>query len=37
MVDTDYYNSNVIWRTVSRRVDENIPSDHLRCEELSVI
>ena len=24
---THYYNSNLIWRTVSRRVDEVIPSD----------
>ena len=32
MVDTHYYNSNLIWRTVSRRVDEVIPSDHPRRE-----
>ena len=25
-----YHNSNLIWRTVARRVDEVIPSDHLR-------
>ena len=25
-----YHNSNLIWRTVSRRVDEAIPSDHPR-------
>ena len=25
-----YHNSNLIWRTVSRRVDEVIPSDHPR-------
>ena len=29
---THYYNSNLIWRTVSRRVDEVIPSEHPRCE-----
>ena len=29
-VHTHYYNSNLIWRTVSRRVDEVIPSDHPR-------
>ena len=27
-VHTHYHNSNLIWRTVSRRVDEVIPSDH---------
>ena len=27
-INTHYYNSNVIWRTVSLRVDEVIPSDH---------
>ena len=27
---THYHNSNLIWRTVSRRVDEVIPSDHPR-------
>ena len=30
MLDTHYHNSNLIWRTVSRRVDEVIPSDHPR-------
>ena len=30
MVHTHFYNSNLIWRTVSRRVDEVIPSDHPR-------
>ena len=30
MINTRYHNSNLIWRTVSRRVDEVIPSDHLR-------
>ena len=29
-IDTHYHNSNLIWRTVSRRVDEVIPSDHPR-------
>ena len=37
IVHTHYYNSNLIWRTVSRRVDEFIPSDHPRCEVLRVI
>ena len=27
---THYHNSNLIWRTVSRLVDEVIPSDHPR-------
>ena len=27
---THYHKSNLIWRTVSRRVDEVIPSDHSR-------
>ena len=27
---THYHDSNLIWRTVSRRVDEVIPSDHPR-------
>ena len=27
---THYHNSNLIWRTVSRRVDEVMSSDHLR-------
>ena len=27
---THYHNSNLIWRTVSRRVGEVIPSDHPR-------
>ena len=30
MINTHYHNSNLIWRTVSRRVDEVIPSDHPR-------
>ena len=30
MIYTHYHNSNLIWRTVSCRVDEVIPSDHLR-------
>ena len=30
MVYTHYHNGNLIWRTVSRRVDEVIPSDHPR-------
>ena len=30
MIYTHYHNSNLIWRTVSRRVDEVIPSDHPR-------
>ena len=29
-IHTHYHNSNLIWRTVSRRVDEVIPSDHPR-------
>ena len=28
LIDTHYHNSNLIWRTVSRQVDEVIPSDH---------
>ena len=28
--NTHYLNSTLIWRTVSRQVDEVIPSDHLR-------
>ena len=31
--NTHYYNSNLIWRTVSRRVGEVIPSDHPRRNE----
>ena len=30
--NTHYYNSNLIWRTESRRVDEVMPSDHPRRE-----
>ena len=30
LLHTHYHNSNLIWRTVSRRVDEVIPSDHPR-------
>ena len=29
-INTHYHNSNLIWRTVSRRDDEVIPSDHPR-------
>ena len=29
-INTHYHNSNLIWRTVSRRVDEVIPSYHPR-------
>ena len=29
-VHTHNYDSNLIWRTVSRRVDEVIPSDHAK-------
>ena len=29
-INTHYHKSNLIWRTVSRRVDEVIPSDHPR-------
>ena len=36
-VDTHYYNSNLIWHTVSRRVDEAISSDHPRREASRVI
>ena len=32
MTNTHYYNSNVIWRSVSCQVDEVIPSDHPRRE-----
>ena len=34
---THYYNSNVIWHTVSRQVDEVIPLDHSRREAPRVI
>ena len=34
---THYYSSNFIWRTVSRRVDELISSDHTRRKVSSVI
>ena len=37
MINTHYYNSNLIWRAVSRRVGEVIPSDHPRHEASSVI
>ena len=37
LVNTHYYNSNLIWRTVSRRVDEVIPLDNLRHKALRVI
>ena len=30
VIYTHYHNSNLTWRTVSRRVDEVIPSDHPR-------
>ena len=30
LTHTHYHNSNLIWRTVSRRVDEVIPSGHPR-------
>ena len=30
MLNTHYRNCNLIWRTVSRRVDEVIPTDHRR-------
>ena len=33
--NTHYYNSNLIWRIVSRRVDEVKPSDHPRREARS--
>ena len=32
ILHTHYHNSNLIWRTVSRRVDEVISSDHPRRE-----
>ena len=32
VISTHYYDSNLIWRTVSRRVDEVIPSDRPRRE-----
>ena len=37
MIITFYHNSNLTWRTVSRRVDEVIPSDHTRREASRVI
>ena len=37
LVYTHYHNSNLIWRAVSRRVDEVIPSDHPRRVALRVI
>ena len=37
MTNTHYYNSNVNWRTISRQVEEVIPSDHPRREASSVI
>ena len=37
MVNTHYHNSNLIWRTVSLRVDEVIPSDHPRRKASRVI
>ena len=36
MIDSIYHNSNLIWRPVSRRVDEVIPSDHPRRDHLYV-
>ena len=36
-VNTHYHYSNLIWRTVSRRVDEVITSDHPRCVASRVI
>ena len=30
VINTHFHNSNLIWRTVSRRVDEVIPLDHQR-------
>ena len=35
--NTLYYNSDLIWRTVSRRVDEVKAWDHPRCEASTVI
>ena len=32
VITTHYYNSNLIWRTLSCRVDEIIPSDQSRRE-----
>ena len=37
MAYTHFYNSNLIWRNVSRRVDEVIPSDRTRREASRVI
>ena len=34
---THYYNSNLVWRTVSHGVDEVIPTDHPRREVSKVI
>ena len=36
-LNTHYYNSNLIWRTVSLRVDDVIPSDHPRQKASKVI
>ena len=32
VINTHYYNSNLIWRTLSCQVDEVIPLDHPRRE-----
>ena len=37
ITNTHYYNTNLIWRTVSCRVDEVIPSNHPRREASRVI
>ena len=37
LINTYYYNSNLIWCTVSCRVDEVIPLDHARREASRVI
>ena len=36
-IHTHYYTGNLICPTVSHRVDEVIPSDHLRCQASRII
>ena len=35
MMNTYFYNNNLIWRTVSHLVDEVIPSDHPEMQSVS--
>ena len=37
LIHTHYYNSNLIWCTVSRLVDEIVPADHPRREDTIII